>query len=404
VVIVARAHLAEYRREGNSVSAQGSALMGGRLRVLHVIQNLHYGGMERLFADLVRLLDPERFESHVLYVSFLGRFGEGLERYATLHQAVPLPRWSMLHPGPLIRQIRAIEPDVIHTHGGVWYKFSLAARQAGVPRIIHTEHGRKFPDLLGDRLIARLASRRTDVVIAVSDALAGYLRARVVSYPDLIVLVPNGVDTEHHRPRPDDGALRRELGLSPEVPIIGSIGRLEPIKGYDIMIEAFAQLRKQWSSGVPPVLVVAGEGSERHRLDQLITAHGLDGQVRLLGWRDDVEHLHSAFSFFTMTSRSEGTSVSLLEAMSAGLTPVVTNVGGNAAVLGGMLNHRLVTPGDTAAITTAWRDALEDRARLQADSATARRRIEQDFSLRAMVRAYETLYSSDRPDAPAPPR
>jgi hypothetical protein len=64
---------------GFSVSAQGQQLMA-RLRVLHVIQNLNYGGMERLFADLVRLLDPERFESHVMYVNYLGRFGEGLER------------------------------------------------------------------------------------------------------------------------------------------------------------------------------------------------------------------------------------------------------------------------------------------------------------------------------------
>ena len=113
--------------------------MSRRLRVLHVIQNLNYGGMERLFADIVRLLDPERFESHVMYVNYLGRFGEGLERYATIHQAMPLPRWSMVHPGPLIRQIGAIKPDVMHTHSGVWYKFSLAARQAGVPRLVHTE-------------------------------------------------------------------------------------------------------------------------------------------------------------------------------------------------------------------------------------------------------------------------
>jgi glycosyltransferase involved in cell wall biosynthesis len=365
-----------------------------RLRVLHVIQNLNYGGMERLFADLVRLLDPERFESHVMYVNYLGRFGEGLERYAAIHQAVPLPRWSMLHPGPLVRQIAAIKPDVMHTHSGVWYKFSLAARQAGVPRLVHTEHGRKFPDPWLDRLIARLASRRTDVVVAVSEVLARHLRDDVVSHPDRVVLVPNGVDTELHRPRPDDGALRQELGLSAEVPVIGSIGRLEPIKGYDIMVEAFAQLRKQWSGGVPPVLVVGGEGSDRGHLEQLIQAHGLQGQVHLLGWRDDVDHMQSAFAFFTMTSRSEGTSVSLLEAMSAGLTPIVTNVGGNAAVLGDVLRHRLMTPGDVPAIAAGWAAALGDRAKLRADSMIARRRVEDDFSLKAMVRAYEALYSA----------
>lgn len=389
--------------------------MSGRLRVLHVIQNLNYGGMERLFADIVRLLDPERFESHVMYVNYLGRFGEGLERYATIHQAVPLPRWSMLHPGPLTRQIAAIRPDVMHTHSGVWYKFSLAARRAGVPRLVHTEHGRKFPDPFLDRLIARRASRRTDVVAAVSDVLARHLRERVVAYPDRVVLVPNGVDTELHRPRPDDGVLRRELGLTAEVPIIGSIGRLEPIKGYDIMVEAFARLRKQWIGGVPPVLVVGGEGSDRDRVEGLIRTHGLEGQVHLLGWRDDVENLQSAFTFFTMTSRSEGTSVSLLEAMSAGLAPLVTNVGGNAAVLGEVLRHRLLPPGDGGAIAAAWAAALGDRDRLRTDSANARRRVEEDFSLLTMVRIYESEYSGDRsvagpvgsvdfPEVPTPSR
>jgi len=367
--------------------------MGRRHRVLHVIQNLHYGGMERLFADLVRLLDSERFESHVMFVGFLGRFGAGLERYATIHQAVPLPRWSMLHPGPLSQQIRSIKPDIVHTHGGVWYKFSLAAKRAGVPRLIQTEHGRRFPDPLADRLIARLASRRTDLVVAVSETLAAHLKSRVVAFPERVLTVPNGVDTERHRPRPDDGSLRRELGLPAEVPIIGSIGRMEPIKGYDVMIEAFAHVLKDWSGGARPVLVVGGEGSERRQLEQLIQKHGLEGQVRLLGWRDDVEHLHAAFSLFTMTSRSEGTSVSLLEAMSAGLTPVVTDVGGNAAVLGEALRHRLVPSENSSAVARAWLDALQDPGRLQDDAAAARDRVEEDFSLQGMVRAYESLYS-----------
>ena len=68
--------------------------MNPRIRVLHVIQNLNYGGMERLFADIVRLLDRDRFESHVLALGYFGRFAQGLESYAELHLAEPLPAWS----------------------------------------------------------------------------------------------------------------------------------------------------------------------------------------------------------------------------------------------------------------------------------------------------------------------
>jgi glycosyltransferase involved in cell wall biosynthesis len=361
-----------------------------KIRVLHVIHNLNYGGMERLFADIVRLLDPTRFESHIMYVGFLGRFGEGLADVATIHKAAPLSRWSFLHPQRLISQIRRIDPDVIHTHTGVWYKFALAAHRAGVP-LVHTEHGRRFPDPWSDRLIDRFASRRTDVVVAVSPVLETHLRDRVVADPRRLVLIPNGVDTELHRPRPDTGELRRELGLDPAVPIIGSIGRLEPVKGYDLMLDAFILLRRKWSGPVPPVLVVGGDGSEMERLRERVRSAQAPG-VHLLGWRDDVQHLHSAFTFFTMTSRSEGTSVSLLEAMSTGLVPVVTNVGGNAAVLGPRLAHRLVPSADLEAIAVGWTEVLTNAARRREDSAEARRRIEEGFSLRTMVQGYEALY------------
>ena len=97
-------------------------------------------------------------------------------------------------------------------------------------------------------------------------------------------------------------------------------------------------------------------------------------------------------SIFTMGSRSEGTSVSLLEAMSAGLCPVVTNVGGNAAVLGPALQHRLVPPVNPAALAAAWTDALTDDARRAADARAAREGVLAEFSVGAMVRGYAGIY------------
>lgn len=364
--------------------------------MLHVIQNLNYGGMERLLADIVERADPERFESHVLVLEYLGRFAEGLADVATLHRADPLPRYSMLWPGPLVRQIRSIAPDVVHTHSGVWYKVSLAARYAGVERVIHTEHGRQVPDPWQARLVDGLASRRTDVTVAVSDAVGELLRTTVVRGQARVDVVLNGVDTELHRPGPDTGRIRAELGLAADTPIIGSIGRLEHIKGYDYMVEAFARLARQWSGATRPVLVLAGDGAQRAALEQAARGAGVAEQVHMLGWRDDIRDLHTAFSLFTMSSRSEGTSVSLLEAMSAGLCPVVTDVGGNAAVLGPALRHRLVPPADPDALAMAWRDALVDADRRAADGAAARQRVKSVYSLEEMVRRYESLYEGRR--------
>jgi glycosyltransferase involved in cell wall biosynthesis len=360
--------------------------------VLQVIQNLNYGGMERLLADIVRRVDPERFESHVLVLGYLGRFSEGLERHAVLHVSPPLPAWSLVWPAPLIRTIRDIAPDVVHMHSGVWYKVSLAARVARVPRIIFTEHGRAEVERWLPTRLDRAAARRTDVTVAVSEAVAARLRPRIISGRQRMVLIENGVDTALYAPRPDSGAIRRELGIGPETPILGSVGRLEPIKGYDVMVEAFARLTRNPGRHAVPALVVGGDGSERDRCTQRVRELGVAG-VHLLGWRDDIHDLHSCFSLFTMSSRSEGTSVSLLEAMSAGLCPVVTDVGGNGAVLGEALAHRLVPAEDPEALASAWRAALEDPARREADGTSARQRVQQHFSLERMVGKYEELYA-----------
>ena len=364
----------------------------GRLRVLHVIQNLNYGGMERLIAELVGGSDPERFEHHILVLQYLGRFSRELEGIASLYQARPQPVWSMLRPSRLARDVAAIAPDVVHSHSGVWYKAAYAARLASVPRVVHTEHGRKVADSWMGHEVERLASRWTDVIVAVSDVLATQLRDTVVRGSRAsVVVIPNGVDVERFAPRPDSGRLRRELGIPPQAPILGSIGRLEHIKGYDLVLEAFSLLGRDWQ-GEPPHLVLAGDGAERPRLEAMAAAHGTASRARLLGWRDDVEDLLSSFTLFTMASRSEGTSVSLLEAMSSGLCPVVTDVGGNAAVLGDRLRHRLVPPEDSAALAAAWRDALGAPDVLRADACEARSRVSRSFGLDAMRSRYERLY------------
>lgn len=367
--------------------------MSRPLRVLQIVQNLNYGGMERLIGELVTRLDPGEFEPHLLVLGYVGRFGEGLAGRVRVHPPPRLSKWSMLWPRRLAGDIGAIAPDIVHTHGGVWYKASLAARLARVPWVVHTDHGRIMPDPWRSRWLHRLASRRTDAIVAVSEPLAAYLAARVVSDASRLVTIVNGVDTDLWRPaRSDAGALRRELGLDADVPILGSIGRLQPIKGYDVMVDAYARLRAGWrGAGPTPALVVGGDGPDRASLQEAGDRLGLDG-LFLLGWRDDIPAFHSAFTLFTMSSRSEGTSVSLLEAMSAGLCPVVTDVGGNRLVLGPELAHRLVPPENPGALAAAWVAALSDREARERDAQAARRRVEQQFSLDAMVRAYERLY------------
>lgn len=365
-----------------------------RLRILHVVLNLEMGGLERLIADVVRRLNPSEFESHVMGLDFLGRYAEGLEDVTTLHTARPLPRWSMLWPGPLIHQIAGIAPDVVHTHSGVWYKASLASRRAGVPYLVHTDHGRKCPDPWLDRFIDSRAARRTNVVVAVSRKLAEQLERSVVSNPASIQVIRNGVDTDLYRPQAEDLDLRSALGIPIDAPIVGGVGRFDAIKGYDVLIRAFAEVCAARSWEAAPVLVLAGDGPERIPLRELVGTLSLDGRVKFVGWHNDVPHLFSIISVFAMASHSEGTSVSLLEAMSTETCPVVTDVGGNADVLGPSLAHRLVEPDNPTLFAQALLEALTQPNIRAADAVASRERVCADFGLAKMVRAYEEIYSS----------
>jgi glycosyltransferase involved in cell wall biosynthesis len=114
-----------------------------------------------------------------------------------------------------------------------------------------------------------------------------------------------------------------------------------------------------------------------------------------VGWRKDVEQVYAVCDVFTLASWSEGTSLGLLEAMSTGVCPVITAVGGSPAVLGPDLQHRLVPPGDPRALANAWLEALQQPDRRRADGAAARARVERAFGLGAMVRCYERLYAGE---------
>ena len=361
-----------------------------RIRVAHVIQSLNYGGMERLLASLVTAVDQEQFEQHIIVLQFLGRFAEGLEGVARLHLCRPMPRGSLLWPVPLVSLIRGLAPDIVHTHSGVWFKGSWAARLARVPLVVHTEHGRPSPDRMLGRIVDGVASRWTDVVVAVSSPLSEQLARSTGTRPSKIRVIPNGIATKPAEAF-DAASIRQELGLEIDAPLIGTVSRLAPIKGPDLLVEAFGKFLAHWPGNPRPALVVVGEGEMRGAVESRARALGISDRIRWLGWRDDVERFLSAFDIFTLTSRSEGTSIALLEAMWAGRCPVVTDVGGNRAVLGPGLRHRLVPSLDPDAIAGAWLSALTDGGRL-ADSKAARARVETEYSVTTMAARYQDLY------------
>lgn len=395
---------------GAVVQAMGHHTPPSRqIRVAYVVQNLNFGGMERVLHDLASRLPPQGFEVHVVVLEYLGRFAEGLPSAVVLHQAPGMSPLSLLYPKKLAKLLRAISPDVIHSHGGVWLKSSGAARLAHVPVAVHTDHGRPDPVGLIDRIIDNWASRPTRAVVAVSEPLAELLRRQVVRDPSKVSVIPNGVDVEEIRPAVDRAALRQELGIPTDALVIGSVGRLEPVKNYQLALHALRELSVSPPSEGAPYLVLVGDGSERQMLETLARRLGLLAQVKFLGWRRDAEHVYGAFDLFTLTSLSEGTSISLLEAMSSAVCPVVTDVGGNRAVLGDAMTSLLVPSGSVGELAGAWGHLLRQAPRRAEMGQRARDRVVATFSIEAMVERHAALYrallaeATGRPARPSQP-
>jgi glycosyltransferase involved in cell wall biosynthesis len=292
-----------------------------------------------------------------------------------------IPVLSFLLPLELLRVIRAHRPAVVHVHSGCWSKGVMAARLAGVRNIIFTEHGRLVPDSRKVILLDRVYSRITTHIVAVSEALAQYL-VEVVRVPKAKVLVIiNGVNVERLRTaarRGDEGPVR-----------IGIIARLAPVKDLGTLLRA---MKRVVMRSPETELLVVGDGPERAALESLSAELGITGKVRFTGFRRDIPAVLSEIDIFTLSSLSEGTSITLLEAMAAGKPVVVTDVGGNPAIVEEGVNGFLVPASSPEALADALVRLAGNRELRMTMWQANTRKVEERYGIRAMVQQYQRLY------------
>ncbi len=366
------------------------------LRVTQIVFDLDGGGMETLVQSMADNWAGTDIEMSVITLSGrTGKQGESVRNRVDQFHVLELTRGlSMIAPTQLVRAIRAARPDVVHLHTGAWYKSALAARLAGVPRVVYTEHGREHYDPLLARLQDRVASRWTDAVVAVSRRLHNYMIHTVGVRADRVVTIPSGVDTTRFSPGPASAALRESLDIPDGALVLGSVGRLERVKAYERLVGAYAALRRR-APEMPLVLVLFGDGAERDTIAREADRLGVRDGVRLPGWTKSPVDGYRLLDVFAMTSRSEGMSVSLMEAMACGACPVVTNVGSNAEVLGETLARHVVPDDDADALLAALSALLESPTSRRVAGARAREAALARHGLTQMLDTYERLYRSE---------
>jgi glycosyltransferase involved in cell wall biosynthesis len=195
------------------------------------------------------------------------------------------------------------------------------------------------------------------------------------------------VDTQRFAPAGRQAA-RAALGLGPEHVVIGTVGRLDPVKDQVGLLKAFSQLPDDSRT----LLLIVGDGPCRQDLEAAVDALGLRERVRLLGERNDVPAVLSAMDVFVLCSVGEGISNTILEAMATGLPVVATRVGGNPELVTDGSTGFLVEARSPAALATSLRRYLDDPTLLAKQGRAARDHTEAEFSLERMVGAYERLY------------
>ena len=352
-----------------------------------MLPGLEIGGAEMLVARLCAELRVLGCAAEVVGLTGGGPLESHLRALGVPYRVAPRRRRVPPYPAGLLAVLDTDDFDVIHGHSGTLVPLALAGWLRRVPAF-YTEHGYYPDEPRHARYVERLPARLVARLVAVSPELRDIMVRRLAlrEPPEVVengVSVPPVLDAERRR------ALRATVGAQPSSVLVGTVGRLVPVKDHASLVSAFAQV----AAMVPDArLVIVGEGTERAALEALTARLGLAGRVYLAGSRADAAELAGAFDVYVSSSRSEGMPMAVLEAMAAGCAVIATNVGACAQLLEQGAAGRVVPATDPTALADAILALARDpdeRGRL---GAAARARAETRYSLRACARRYLDLY------------
>jgi glycosyltransferase involved in cell wall biosynthesis len=373
-----------------------------RPRVLHLINSFEIGGTERQAVELLKRLDPKRFDVRLGALRKEGPFYEEVRsRFAEVPE-FPLTSFYNLNALRQLLRLRRLMKreriEILHAHD--FYSGligSVAARLAGV-RVIACQRHLKLSDRRvhrwGQRVIQRLAHR----ILVNSEAIRDYIITRDRAAARKIVVVKNGISpragaTEHgvgeevRRQAHDE--LCRELGIDLGAMLVGVTARLQPVKGHRYLIEAAAQVVRI-NPGAHFVLV--GDGPLRGEIENQIAQLGITENVHLLGDRKDAPRLAAAFDLVVLASLHEGLPNAVMEAMAAGVPVVATAVGGTKELIADGETGFLVPAGDASALASRIAFALSNRAKSIEMAGGAYEFVMDRFGVNRMVESVESLY------------
>ena len=374
------------------------------LKILHIINDLGFGGAQKVILDLVREIDRKKF------VPIVGLWGkkwgqEMIEHFTQSNVEVvdfqAQSKFDLKSLSSLYRYLSRNSIDILHTHLFLMHVIGrIAGKCAKTPWIVSTHHNLLQSNNMVLRLLEKLTSPLSDVTTAVSRAAqksyfptseefsAAGLRSGRKHFT-----IYNSVNTEGIKRitrNVNIGQTRRELGLQDEF-VFACVGRLHPSKGHKYLIEAVAHLRETH----PFIrILIVGDGPLQKELIEEAQARGLGEQIYFLGYRDDVYRILAAGNALVQPSVFEGFGLASAEAMACGLPVISTNLPSIAEVVQHEKTGLLVPPGDSQALSKAMAAFVDNPALAATYGANGKQRVEKMFSSHVIVQQYEVLYKS----------
>ena len=377
--------------------------MDRKIKIIHVVTLMELGGAQQTALTILRNLDRDRFEPHLLCGQG-GWLDAAAKESGIPVEFVPGLRreirpWSDLRAlVSLYGSFRRERPDIVHTHSskaGVLGR--LAALLAGVPAVVHTVHGFGFtpaqPAWVRSLFVflERFLGRRTTALVFVSNANRAEALSRGIGRASQMHVIRAAVplsayfNLTHSRSNPPG------IALAPSDKLVTTIGPFKPQKNLSDFVRAAALVAKQR----PEVrFLIIGDGQGRASLEQEIKNHKLEKTVLLAGWRRDIPAILDRTDIFCMTSLWEGLPMALLEAMAAGLPSVVNDVDGCRDVIVDGQTGFLTPPGHPEITALRLIQLIDDSALSHQMGKRARESLGTEFDQATMIRDHERLYVS----------
>jgi glycosyltransferase involved in cell wall biosynthesis len=367
------------------------------LSILHLINNFGDSSITRIVRDLVRHLGQEDFTWHV---GGLSGVGDMQDEFGRLGAKVIAFADADARPSETMRRIRDYVAEnrieIVHTHTPRAILMLRLALGRGHRQLhVATKHILNSP---GDRRWGMLYSLADRLLLYSPNhliAVSGKVYREIMACPAIdtarVSMIHNAVDHESFHAPGQREACRAEFGLAPDIVVIGSSGRLEKVKRYDLMLQAFAAV----NAGFPGTrLMIIGDGSLKSDLEKLAEKLGVADAVIWTGFRRDIPRLLAAMDIYLQSSVNEGMSLSILEAMAAGKPVVITDVGGARELVEDGRTGVLIPAGSAPAITTALTELLEDPEKRYGLALAGREYITREFGVQQMMESYRRVYET----------